>query len=324
MRRSARSLRIAFVVGDFPVATETFIINQVADLLERGVDVEIFALGGRPGADISDRYNQYRMGERTHYLELPSGRIRMLALALPKILKFMVLNPSALFRLLFSDQSDAKQTYRSRLLFDSSAFLGKSFDLVHCHFGPVAVRYLETRRVLRHVAKLVTTFYGYDVSRVFKSMPPDYYDELKRTGSLFFVMSDDMKRRVVSAGFSEEKVVVLPVSIDVRSYPYSPRAAAPGETVNIVSVGRFVEKKGFDDIIRAVSLVKERTKDPFKVTLIGGGPEESKLKELVSAKGLNDCVEFKPPMAVERIVQSFMTMHLFVQPSQTAADGEME
>jgi glycosyltransferase involved in cell wall biosynthesis len=117
---------------------------------------------------------------------------------------------------------------------------------------------------------------------------------------------------------------VLPVSIDVRSYPYESRSAAPGETVNIMSVGRFVEKKGFDDIIRAMSLVKERTQDPFKVFLIGGGPEELKLKELVSAKGLQDCVEFKGPMPVERIIESFMSMHLFVQPSKTAADGDME
>jgi len=44
MKKEEKKLKIAFVVGVFPVISETFIINQIADLLDRGVEVEIFIL----------------------------------------------------------------------------------------------------------------------------------------------------------------------------------------------------------------------------------------------------------------------------------------
>ena len=43
MSEKARDLRIAFVVAIFPLVSETFIIDQIADLDERGVTVDIYS-----------------------------------------------------------------------------------------------------------------------------------------------------------------------------------------------------------------------------------------------------------------------------------------
>ncbi len=38
-------MKIAFIVNDFPLLSETFILNQITGLIDRGHHVDIFATG---------------------------------------------------------------------------------------------------------------------------------------------------------------------------------------------------------------------------------------------------------------------------------------
>ncbi len=213
-----------------------------------------------------------------------------------------------------------------KLLFWVEPFIGKKFDLVHCHFGPAANAngFLIIKEILGLRQKIVTSFYGWDVSLLFKQKPANYYDKLKRESSLFFVMSHNMKDRLVEKGFEQNKIRVLPVGIDVKSYPYKERVFHDGELIKIISVGRFVEKKGFDDLLKALAIVKEKSKRLFKCYIIGGGALKDKLFNLTERLNLKDIVEYKGYMKIEDITNYFFDMHLFVQPSKTSRRGDME
>jgi colanic acid/amylovoran biosynthesis glycosyltransferase len=137
-------------------------------------------------------------------------------------------------------------------------------------------------------------------------------------------MSEDMKRRVVEQGFPEEQVVVHPVSIDVSAYAFSTRKLGADEELRLLAVGRFVEKKGFDDLLRALAIVKERAPRAVRCTIVGGGPLEPELRQLADSLGLQDVVRFPGLMAIEEIIDLFAETHVLVQPSKTAADGDME
>lgn len=317
-------LRVAFVVDEFPVVSETFLINQVADLLDREVEVEIFAFKVGGSAHISSRYINYRMSERTHSLRLPASTKHEALAALPKVFRLLFSHPVSLFRvlnLLRHKRSDASRLY---LLYSVMPFIGKRFDLVHCHYGTVANSFLAIKDILDLDVPLVTTFYGHDVSRVIKKYSSDIYNRLKRECALFFVMSNNMKARILAEGFPEEKVKVHPVSIDVASYPFSEREWAADGPVEIVSVGRFVEKKGFDDLLRALAIVKRKTRTPFRCSIIGGGTLEEQLRKLTSSLGLDDLVDFKGYMKIEDIIELLREKHIMIQPSKTASNGDME
>src|SRR6476620_11809483 len=122
MARSDTQMRVAFIVGAFPVTTETFIINQVADLIDAGVCVEVFAL--RPGMrhGISARYQQYGMQKITRYLHLPQPYWRMLALSVPRLVRVLCFNPMLLWSLLIRARPDP-ELYPSRLLFLLAPFV---------------------------------------------------------------------------------------------------------------------------------------------------------------------------------------------------------
>ena len=69
---AGRPLRIAFLVYNFPKISETFVINQAAGLLERGHQVDIYALGGPLAyATMHDSVRRYGLDARTCHLVPP-------------------------------------------------------------------------------------------------------------------------------------------------------------------------------------------------------------------------------------------------------------
>ena len=115
-------------------------------------------------------------------------------------------------------------------------------------------------------------------------------------------MSEDMKRRVVAHGFPADQVLVHPVSVEVDEYPFAVREVHPGEELRLVSVGRFVEKKGFDDLLRALSTVKERATRPVSCSIVGGGPLQEELFELEASLALDGIVRFEGYLPVEQLI----------------------
>ncbi len=63
-------MRIAFIVGAFPVISETFILNQITGLIDRGHDVDIYARSIRHLETPHPQINRYRLLDRTRDLEL--------------------------------------------------------------------------------------------------------------------------------------------------------------------------------------------------------------------------------------------------------------
>ncbi|MDD5589695.1 MAG: glycosyltransferase [Candidatus Portnoybacteria bacterium] len=308
--------------GDFPYCG-TFLVDKMADLQDRGVDVEIFALKKLVNEGTPRRYFEYKMEKWTHFLDYPNNFLLRILAAIPKFIHILFARPVILSRVL-NFKKYGRNALSLKLLFWVEPFLGKKFDLMHCHFGPIANKFLIIRDILGLEQKFMTTFYGYDVSHIFKEKPANYYDRLKKECSLFIVMSQDMKERIIGQGFPAEKIEILPPGIDADSYTFKERKLNEGEPVKIVSVGRFVEKKGFDDLLKALAIVNEKSVRPFECEIIGDGPLRDEIHALAAELNVKKEIKFKGYMPIEDILKIFMDRHFFVQPSKTAKDGDME
>jgi colanic acid/amylovoran biosynthesis glycosyltransferase len=319
----ARGPRVAFVVGVFPLVSETFIIDQVAFLRDRGVSVDIYSFNRGDTDFVSGRYFEYDMGASTRYLDYPLSWGSRFVRAWPIAARLAASHPRALLRALNVFRY-GRTALSLRLLYWAAPLAGRRYDVVHCHFGTVAHDFVPVREAAGIEAPLVTTFYGVDVSKIFQEQSPAYYDALKRACSLYLVMSEDMKERVVAHGFPRESVEVLPVSIEVDRYSFRARELRDGEELRLLAVGRFVEKKGFDDLLRALAIVREQSTHPTSCIVVGGGPLEDDLRRLTAELGVEDMVDFRGFMTVEDVIRLFDEMHVLVQPSKTAANGDME
>ncbi len=323
-RKFSDAKKVAFVVGTFPVISETFIIDQIGDLKDLGLDIEVFTFRDGNKDKVSDRYENYKMGERVRSLQMPSNYVVRVIKAIPKFLRILFANPSSAIRAL-NVFKYGSLSYSLQLIYWVEPFLKLDADLVHCHFGTIANHYLTIKDVLGLKQPIVTTFYGYDISQVTKKKGERYYDRLKEESLEFLSMSSNMKERMIKQGFEASKIEVLPISVDVAAFPFSRRTLSGNETIEILSIGRFVEKKGFDDLLKALSILKQKTKRKFVCHIVGGPKEkEDELRALASSLGVADVVDFKGYMKKEEIVEYLPKIHLYVQASKTASNGDME
>ena len=82
----------------------------------------------------------------------------------------------------------------------------------------------------------------------------------------------------------------------------------------IVSAGRLERKNAFDILIWSVFMLLQRNKH-FKLLIIGGGPEEKRLKQIISDLHLESCVAILP--MPQRMDAYLKACDLYVQLGRT-------
>lgn len=101
-------------------------------------------------------------------------------------------------------------------------------------------------------------------------------------------ITPDMAERVRTLGWTKG-VDVIPNFTRARPSAPIDRAslATPADAFVVVGMGRFVKRKGFDTLIRAVSRM-----DGAYLWLLGEGPERESLQALVTELGMEDRMRF--------------------------------
>jgi glycosyltransferase involved in cell wall biosynthesis len=91
----------------------------------------------------------------------------------------------------------------------------------------------------------------------------------------------------------------------------------------LVFVGRLVEEKGVEDLLRAVSLLTARLPD-VTALIVGEGQDRAALQNLAAELGLHDRVAFAGWVAPEEIASYLAAGDVFVGPSRTSPEGWVE
>lgn len=82
----------------------------------------------------------------------------------------------------------------------------------------------------------------------------------------------------------------------------------------IAFIGRLIDGKGTHDLITALSFLR---RDDIVTLIIGGGPEESRLKKMVEQYHLTNQVVFFGNLPFEEAISILKTAHIVVNPSYT-------
>jgi glycosyltransferase involved in cell wall biosynthesis len=105
----------------------------------------------------------------------------------------------------------------------------------------------------------------------------------------------------------------------------APAARAPrqrGAPLAMLSVGRLVEKKGFDRLIDALALLPPTLH--WHWTHIGGGTLAHELAFRAEAKGVADRITWRGPADQTEVITAMRAADLFVLPSRIADDGDRD
>lgn len=103
----------------------------------------------------------------------------------------------------------------------------------------------------------------------------------------------------------------------------TPKQVIDPKKIKLLSIARLVEKKGIDDLINAVSLLKISGYD-ISCTIIGEGPMRRKHIQDIKQSGLESAVIIKDFMPHAEIKKQFKKHDIFVLPSVIASNGDRD
>lgn len=319
-------MKIAFLVWRFPVLSEAFILNQVTGLIDRGHEVHIYALAGRPQetTKVHPAIEEYSLVERTDYA--PARPQNPLLCALKGLWLLLANLPANSLRCLpvasSGDRGSAmkfwKRLYRAIALLNA-----QSYDIIHCQFGtlgPIAVRFREAGFLK---GKIVTTFRGIDISRHVREAGEDVYQELFAKGDFFLANCEFFRHRAISLGCDPSEIVVHGSGIDCQKFNFQVRQFPADGRIRVATIGRLVEKKGIEYAIRAIAWVAKAYPN-IEFLIIGDGPLRGQLQKTIDRLDAGRFVKLLGWKQQQEIIAILDTCHLFVAPSVTAADGNQD
>lgn len=195
--------------------------------------------------------------------------------------------------------------------------------LLHAHFGFTAAYHLGLKEHLN--IPLVTTFYGYDLKKVLIKEPllKDLYPKLFEVGDRFLVEGPTMKETLAIAGCPPDKITVQRLGVPIETLPQTEVVSESGRLVRILMTASFRLKKGHEHAIKAFAILCQRQQN-VQLDLIGGGPLESDLRQLVRSLSLEDRVQFHGFKNREELNGFIRKTHIFLHPSIETPDGDTE
>ncbi len=316
-------MRIAFFLNSFPETSETFILNQVTGLIDRGHTVDIYAFKHNKSAISHPKIHQYNLLEKSRFFDtIPRTPLFFALTALTRMLRYFPWLPIRVVGAIKKTLSVGRQSLQPSAL--RALFLitrNNRYDIIHCQFGNLGpvVLYLKTIGAID--GKLVTSFRGYDATKVIDHNP-GVYNELFENGDLFLPVSDSLKNKIIEAGCRPDRICVHRSGIDCSKFIFSRPEDPKDDPIKLLTIARLVEKKGVAYAIQAVAELK-RCNHRVIYTVIGDGYLRPTLQKLAEDLDLLEEIKLIGWQKHDEVIRFLQKSHILIAPSVTA-NGDQE
>ncbi|WP_278075238.1 glycosyltransferase [Mesorhizobium sp. WSM4884] len=292
-------MKICFVVDKFPSLSETFVLDQIAGCLEHGMEVGVVCNETTFGRDrnVDDQRWQALPGKVVCWWG-SLGRYR------PLLRKWS--------GRLWDKLSTAIDVVHAHKL--------RKADVIVAHFGTNGLRVARVIKRGRISAPLVTIFHGNDVGGPMHDNTLARYKTVFENGVLQLPVNAFFRDALIEVGAPPAKVVVHHMGVRPGEIEYRWRSWEQ-DTLSFISVCRLTEKKGIEYALRALASLPRRN---WIYSVIGDGELLEGLKRLAGDLGIADTVTFLGPRPHAEVKQRLRDAHVFVLPSVSAPDGDLE
>ncbi|WP_157966032.1 glycosyltransferase family 4 protein [Cognataquiflexum aquatile] len=310
------NFKIAIVVNEFPTLSETFIINQITFLIDRGHEVTIYSRSKGNLDRVHPQILEYRLLESTIFIPpIPRKFTKRLYI----ILKSLATNFNwSYFIEILKCLNFFKLGKHGLSLYVAYnfIFLGrlKEQDIIHAHFGTSGLwmSFYKKIGVLKNIP-LIVSFHGFDLSPNEEKLNRNRYKNLFQFASQLTVNSPYGKKLLNDIGFQDNnKIFHLPVGLDLDKFSKKPNI--PKKSINILFCGRLIPLKGANLAIEIMHVLVKEHQFNGTLTIIGDGPQYPDLIELTKKYNLGDRVRFTKGLLQEKIIQEFNQADIFLFP----------
>ena len=306
---------VAYCVLTFPSLSQTFVLNEARALHRRGFLAHIFAMTLpeeapiHPGAEEILTHVSYVDTQRNGYSD---------------IVWMIFHHPFGLFKAIrfLHQQRDPKvlvTVLRAMRIVRLSHALG--------------IRHLHAHLAISRDAATIAAMIG-GLSFSFTAHAQDIYVSNRFLGrsvasARFIVTVCEYNRRLLAeylpAGTTGKIHVVRPfLDLDLfRRDAQSGPGDAKEDTFHIATVCRLVPKKGVEVLLEALHLLARRG-IAFQATIVGDGPERTRLQETLDALGLAGKVSMPGSRNSSAVCSLMRGIDLFVLASRKTPDGDSD
>lgn len=309
-------MKVGYILEQFPGFQGTAILNEMLELEAQGVELHVFSLA-LPGSE--PRH------EELAELQAETTQVGPLA---PKTIfehlegRWRTENPDAQEEAAFyTERINDAEPWRNAALALTVPIGPRAEELGITHFhahgcGLAAAVAAETSRLTGIPYSFALE--ARDLSR------PELSDELLNTRlkEASFAVAEcklHAAKVVVRCGVRAGSWIrVIYKGCDLMRWTSKPQGP---KLADFVAVGPLEERKGFDDLLRACALLKERG-HRFRAVVIGTGTQESRLKALRKELGLGDVVDFAGAMTHDEVRKAIARSTALVAPSVRTESGD--
>lgn len=303
--------KLAYLTGEYPRASDTFIQREVAALRVLGHEVETCSIR-TTGTEHLVGPEQRAEHQRTFkVLEAARQPLRLIA----SHLRWMR-RPGRYLSALKLAWTTAPKGLRGRLC-NLIYFLEAGVLAAHLQDQGVTHLHNHIAKASCTVAMLVNALSGLPYS--FTIHGPDIFfeplhwriDEKARRATFVSCISDFCRSQVMAFTDHEvwHKLHIVHCGVDPERY-----GKAWHSGTRLLFVGRLAPVKGGRVLLRAVAQLRQIHPD-VTLRIIGDGPDRAMLEALSQQLGLSDCVSFLGYQNQDAVAQALLETDLFVLPS---------
>lgn len=318
----AESARILYMSGSVPTRSETFVYREILALRALGLDVRTASVHA-PTHGLDDGELEQMADES---IELYStGKISILLDSFLELVTHPVRTIGTMTRVkldaLFSSEVSLKR--KPKVIFQGLTGLAlarrarrEGITHIHAHMAHVPTT------IAMYAAKQLAIGFSF-TGHAIDLFPNRTLLSEKLERAEFINCISHWHRRFYQqiVDREDEDLPIIRCGVDTAKYQTTPAPA--GKSLEVLGVGRLVEKKGFDVLIEAAGRLAEMGVE-VRVRIAGGGPEFDQLQELVDALPNGASVEMLGETDNDRVMELMNEADVFALPCRVAKSGDRD
>lgn len=319
-------MRIAFLVDQFPSLSETFILNQITGLIDRGHEVDIYSDRPANTQKTHAEIQQYNLLDRTYYTPIPTNALGRIISAIFLFLRHFLTAPKVLLRAInfvrYNSTNYGKPASFLKPLHLIIPWLDKDpYDIILCHYGRNGLKATLLRDLGITQGKIAVFFHGYDISCYLDIYGENTYNYLFEQADILLPISQHWQKKLIDLGGNPNKTLVHHMGIDCIKFNYIKPSSQ--EQFSLLSVARLVEKKGLEYSIRAVAQLIPQYPN-LQYLIIGDGILKQELENLIEQLNVSNQIKLLGWKQQQEIISIMENSALVLAPSVTSDNGDCE
>jgi glycosyltransferase involved in cell wall biosynthesis len=315
--------RIAFVLKGYPRLSESFIAQEILGLEQRGLEILIVSLRRPTDRAIHPVHRRIRATVLylPEYLYREPRRVRRAWLGVRRRPGYRRARRAWLADLRRDPSPNRVRRFGQALVL--AAELPADVERLHAHF-------LHTpASVARYAALLAGLVWSVSAHAKDIWTTPEWEKREKLTAAGWAVTCTNAGyAHLVGLAPHPERVALCYHGLDFERFSSPPSRPDGGDgsdplrPVELLSVGRAVAKKGYDDLLAALALLPSAL--AWRFVHIGGGAMAAALRRRAEALGLSPRIEWRGALAQPEVLAAYRRADLFVLAAKAAADGDRD